>query len=215
MTKTITTIALACMTFAAICWGAFAPTEANAQQLSARGGASHADFGALMRRLEALETFVTTYRPIIEKITQAECAGQNNFAAGFSGAGAVQCKSVVFPAPPAPPTPVASSGGGGNSDYLAVVEDWHGAPETLDCGASGAAAGFYQDIGGRCGEPSGLAYWEDKIKTMGEAAAKEQFKKDYVTVCTDHFGGMANCNSTMLCAAGDTYDANTNRCISR
>jgi hypothetical protein len=87
--------------------------------------------------------------------------------------------------------------------------------EILDCNNATTAAGWYKQKG-RCGEPSGIVYWNAEAKRIGTSQAFANFKKTYDDACYHTFGvGVPVCNDKLLCNSGDDYEANTQWCIDK
>ncbi len=81
----------------------------------------------------------------------------------------------------------------------------------LDCADGSAAARWYKDYLGRCGDAEGIAYWNGEIAKSGESAVYATFKTivDGALAVTTKQAYL----DTLLCESGFGYVANTNRCV--
>jgi len=85
--------------------------------------------------------------------------------------------------------------------------------EILDCSSQTVAPRSWYIEKGRCGDPSGIAYWNGRISAVGISAAKTEFTKMYNDICYLTFGvGGDACNDKLLCNPGDDYIKNTISC---
>ncbi len=80
----------------------------------------------------------------------------------------------------------------------------------LDCADGSAAARWYKDYLGRCGEAGGLDYWKKQLATQSETAVLAAF-----TGAVDSaLGNKAKSAylDGLLCESGNSYVTNTDRC---
>jgi uncharacterized membrane protein YgcG len=85
--------------------------------------------------------------------------------------------------------------------------------EALDCNDTSIAANWYKEKG-RCGEPSGIKYWNNEIKKKGRQITHNIFNATFDNYCKK-LGYINNklCINSIVCKPGFQYDISQNKCL--
>jgi len=86
--------------------------------------------------------------------------------------------------------------------------------QQINCADTSAAGSIYKTYAGRCGEPAGIAYWNNSVAASGQATTIGIFKADYTKSCYNAYlvNDYAVCNNYLLCNTGFHYIANSTQC---
>lgn len=100
--------------------------------------------------------------------------------------------------------------GGTTYDAKIIIPSSSSYNEKLDCADYSFANFLYITYGGRCGEPSGLYFWNSNSEVV---SLINEFNKVYNEVCSSYdSSSRTNCNNKLLCDDGDVYISNTPYC---